>query len=229
MITDWQNTMQPRLNGQVLTLEPYETSFSLAITPDARHFLLGTYWWLRFFDCQGRQYWQVNVPGGAWAVNISGDGRLAVAAFGDGTLRWYRLTDGKELLAFFPHADGRRWVMWTPEGFFDTKGGGEDLIGYHLNQGSDKEGEFVKVDQLYDLFYRPDLVAQSLKDEGERAIQAELARIGDVRKVLARGLPPELELVSSEQQGLNLILKFKIKDRGGGIGKIVYRVNGGRI
>jgi hypothetical protein len=225
-ITDWENTKQPRLNGQALQLEPYEMSVSLAITPDGKHFLLGTHWLLRFFDRQGQQYWQVPVPGAAWAVNISGDGRLAIAAFGDGTLRWYRLTDGRELMAFFPHADGRRWVLWTPEGFFDAKGGGEELIGYHLNQGPDQAGEFVKVEQLYDLFYRPDLVAQSLTDEGERAIQAEVARIGDVRKVLARGLPPELELVSSGQQGLNLILKFKIKDRGGGIGKIVYRVNG---
>jgi hypothetical protein len=166
------------------------------------------------------------VPGSAWAVNISGDGRLVIAALGDGTLRWYRLTDGRELMAFFPHADGRRWVMWTPEGFFDAKGGGEELIGYHLNQGPDQAGEFVKVDRLYDLFYRPDLVAQSLTNEGERAIQAEVARIGDVRKVLARGLPPELELVSSRQEGLNLILEFKLKDRGGGVGKIVYRING---
>jgi WD40 repeat protein len=224
-ITDWKNTMEPRLNGQVLPLEPYETSLSLAITLDARHFLLGTHWWLRFFDRQGRQRWRVPTLGGA-AVNISDDGRLAVAASGDGTLRWYRLTDGRELMAFFPHADGRRWVLWTPEGFFDAKGGGEELIGYHLNQGPDQAGEFVKVKQLYDLFYRPDLVAQSLTDKGERAIQAEVAHIGDVRKVLARGLPPELELVSSEQQGLNLILKFKVKDRGGGIGKVVYRVNG---
>lgn len=224
-ITDWYGSMKPRLNGRVLQLTPYETSRSLAITPDGKHFLLGTDWSLRLFDRQGRQQWRVPVPSVAWAVNISGDGRLAVAAFGDGTLRWYQLTDGRELMAFFLHADGRRGVRWTPEGFFDAEGGGEELIGYHLNQGPDQAGEFVKVEQLYDLFYRPDLVAQSLTDKGERVIQAEVARIGDVHKVLARGLPPELELVSSEQQGLNLILKFKIKDRGGGIGKIVYRVN----
>jgi WD40 repeat protein len=225
-ITDWYNTMKPRLNGQILQLKPYEMSRSLAITPDGKHFLLGTEWFLRLFDRQGRQQWQVPVPGVAWAVNVSDDGKPAVAAFGDGTLRWYRLTDGRELMAFFPHADSRRWVLWTQEGFFDAKGGGEKLIGYHLNQGPDQAGEFVKVDQLYDLFYRPDLVARSLTDEGERAIQAEVARIGDVRKVLAGGLPPELELVSSRQEGLNLLLEFKAKDRGGGVGKIVYRING---
>ena len=85
------------------------------------------------------------MPSTTWAVNISGDGRLAVAAFSNGTLRWYRLKDGAQLLALFLHADGTRWVMWTPEGFFHTAPGSETLIGYHLNQGADQAGEFVSV------------------------------------------------------------------------------------
>ena len=28
------------------------------------------------------------------------------------------MSDGKELIAFFSHADRKRWVLWTPEGFF---------------------------------------------------------------------------------------------------------------
>ena len=31
------------------------------------------------------------MPGAVWAVNVSGDGRLVVAAYGDGTIRWHRL------------------------------------------------------------------------------------------------------------------------------------------
>ena len=30
------------------------------------------------------------------------------------------LADGEELPALFPHADGKRWVAWTPEGFFEA-------------------------------------------------------------------------------------------------------------
>jgi len=58
-------------------------------------------------------------------VNISSNGKLAVAAFGDGTIRWYRMSEGKELLALFPHGDRKRWVMWTPSGYYDTSPGGE--------------------------------------------------------------------------------------------------------
>ena len=88
-ITGWEDTTEPRLNGQALPLEPYEIARSLAIAPDNQHFLLGTEWLLRLFDRQGRQQWEVPVPTIAWAVNIFGDGKLAVAAFGDGSIRWY--------------------------------------------------------------------------------------------------------------------------------------------
>ncbi len=227
-ITNWEDKTNPQLNGQPLKLESYETSRSLAIAPDGRRFLLGTEWCLRLFDKQGQQQWQTAIPGAAWAVNISGDGRWAVAALGDGTIRWYGLEDGQERLAFFPHADGKRWVLWTPEGFFDASPGAEELIGYHLNQGPDHEGQFVEVKQLYNLFYRPDLVAKRFQGD-EQAIAQALATIGDVRQVLAGGLPPSLELLSPAevtQTNPDFTLQFKVKDQGGGIGKVIYRING---
>jgi hypothetical protein len=65
----------------------------------------------------------------AWAVNISDDGRLAIAAYADGTIRWHRLPDLEELLAFYADAgDRERWVLWTPLGHYDTSPGAEDLI-----------------------------------------------------------------------------------------------------
>ena len=45
--------------------------------------------------------WSFHAPGETWALNITPDGRLAVGAFGDGSIRWYRMTDGTELLAMF--------------------------------------------------------------------------------------------------------------------------------
>lgn len=228
-ISNWRHKYSPTLNGETLALEDYERSRSLAIAPDSRHFLLGTEWFLRLFDRKGTQQWRVVAPSAAWGVNITGDGRLAVAAFGDGTIRWFRLTDGKELLAFFPHKDGKRWVVWTPEGFFDASEGGEALIGYHLNQGRDQAAGFVGVEQLYGLFYRPDLVAKRLEGGHEDAIRTALARIGDVRKVLASGLPPTVELVGKNEMkhtSRQYTLHHTVIDRGGGIGRIVYRVNG---
>ena len=109
-IKDWENTVHPTLvpNGfssKPLELKQYETSRSLAIAPAAGSFLLGTEWSLRRFDAAGALLWRMSTPGVACAVNITADGRIAVAAYGDGTIRWHRMTDGGELLAFFPHRD----------------------------------------------------------------------------------------------------------------------------
>lgn len=71
-ITDWEDSTEPHLNGQTLSLDRYEAARSVAIAPDNQHFLLGTDWSLRVFDRQGQQQWQAPVLGTAWAVNISG-------------------------------------------------------------------------------------------------------------------------------------------------------------
>lgn len=229
-VSDWYNTTDPQFNGQPIALKQYETSRRLAIAADEQHFVLGTEWWLRYFDQQGKQLWQQAVPGVAWAVNLSADNRLVVAAFSDGTIRWYRTSDGAEQLAFFPHANGRDWVVWTPEGFYDAGGEGEKLIGYHLNQGADKEGQFVSTAQLERKFYRHDLIAARLQGDEDK-IQQALRAVGDVRQVLAAGLPPELELVSqdvvtTEQGGQTLKLTVRVKAGSGGVGGLGYSLNG---
>lgn len=114
-ITDWLNTDDPKVNRKPLKLVPYEFSRSLAIAPDGKRFLLGTGWYLRLFDRDGNEIWRVPAPGAAWAVNISQNGRVTVAAFSDGTIRWYRMSDGRELLTLFPHNDRKRWIDPPPK------------------------------------------------------------------------------------------------------------------
>ena len=101
-ITDWVNSSEPLLDGKPLPLDPYETSRSLAIHPDGKRFLLGAEWSLRAFDADGQELWRRAVPGIVWAVNISGDGRLALAAYGDGTIRWHRMEDGARAAGAVP-------------------------------------------------------------------------------------------------------------------------------
>jgi WD40 repeat protein len=197
-ITDWEDNDAPKLNGAKLALEPYEIARSLAIAPDAQRFLLGTEWALRLFDRSGKQQWQAAGPSAAWSVNISGNGKLALAAFSDGTIRWYRLTDGEELLAFFPHKDRKRWVLWTPSGYYDAAPGAEELIGWHVNNGKDAAADFFPVGQFRKDFYRPDvidLILQTL-DESKAVEQANLAANRRREEDLLRRLPPIVEIVA---------------------------------
>jgi hypothetical protein len=71
-------------------------------------------------------------------VNISGDGRIVVAGYGDDTIRWHRMDDGRELLALMVLNDRSNWVAWTPEGFYDATPGAHGVLRWHVNGGHRK-------------------------------------------------------------------------------------------
>ncbi len=54
-------------------------------------------------------------------------------------------------------ADGE-WIALTSDGFFTASAKGARSIGYSINKGLGKKAKYVSVDQLYDRFYRPDLI-----------------------------------------------------------------------
>ena len=230
VVKDWKNNTAPTFNGQSIQLEQHERSRSLAITPDGQGFVLGAEWRLRFFDRTGKERWRQPVPGAVWAVNISADARWVVAAYSDGTIRWHRLDNGQEVLAFFPHADRQRWVLWTPEGFFDASSpDAADLIGYHVNRGKDREGEFIRAAQLRDRFYNPGLVAARLGPDGDRLMAEARDKLGSVDQLLAeaRNLPPSVEILSTAPApGGGTAITYRVTDRGGGLGGETFYLNG---
>ena len=107
----------------------------------------------------------------------SPDGRLVVAALRDGTVRWYRASDGVELLALFVHSDGKRWVAFTASGYYAPSAAGEDLVGWQVDNGPDQAASFFPASRFRDYFYRPDVVSLVLKtlDEAEAVRRAEAA------------------------------------------------------
>ncbi|MEM9938585.1 MAG: TIR domain-containing protein [Pseudomonadota bacterium] len=181
-IKGWQDTYEPALTRKTdpdaedittpLELDLYETARSLAIGPDGGSFILGTEWYLRCFDAAGSELWQRPVPGIAWGVNLVREGRLILAAYGDGTIRWHRVSDGAELLALFIHLpDGPKdtapqdceWILWTPEGYYTASSErAEDLIGWHVNRGQDEAADFYPTETFAETFRRKDKVAAAL-------------------------------------------------------------------
>lgn len=197
-VKDWDRGGSPSLDGKKLELDKRERSWSLAIAPDEESFVLGTDWSLRRFDRSGGELWRVQAPGTTRAVNVTGDGRTVAAAHGDGTIRWYRLEDGKELLALFPHGDRKRWVLWTPSGYYDTSVGAENIVGWHKNNGADAAADFFPVSRFRSVFYRPDVTAVALRaldeDKALQVAQKETGRT-TVRVDVGRMLPPVVTVV----------------------------------
>jgi WD40 repeat protein len=219
-VNDWDNPTNPKLTfrdesspPRALALDPLERSLSKDVWEHRMlqggvavwkgRVLMGTDWNLRLFDGAGQPVWKHPLPSAAWKVAQSDDVRLAVAALGDGTVRWYRLRDGQELLALFLTSDAKRWVAFTPSGYYDASPGGEDLIGWHVNRGPDQAADFFPASRFHDRLYRPDVVRLVLDtlDENAALKQANAASGRADPKVtpadIATLAPPALELVAA--------------------------------
>ena len=220
-VSDWEDTTAPKLNGKPIALGNYEISRALAIAPDASRFVLGAEWWLRAYRADGGELWRKAVPGIAWGVNISGDGRLVAAAYGDGTIRWHRLSDGKELLALFVHAKDKRYVAWTPKGYYAASPGAEDLIGWHVNRDWDHAPDFYPASRFRDQFNRPDIVKRVLDDLDEDTAIAEANRLANARPAedIAKTLPPVVTILSptegAEFAGDSLTIEYALRSPSG--------------
>ena len=199
-ITEWKGSYGPKLDGKLLPVPKTEKTWSLAIAPDKSGFAIGTDWAVRYFKASGEEAWNRSAPGIVWAMNTNG--KVVVAALGDGTLRWYRVSDGKEILALFPHKDRKRWVLWTPSGNYDASPGGEDLIGWHVNNGREKEASFFAASRFRSSFYRPDVIDRVVAtlDEGEavRLANAESGRKEVAVASVRDKLPPVVTILSPQ-------------------------------
>ena len=160
------------------------------------------------------------MPSGVWGVNTNG--QVVVSALSDGTIRWYRVSDGKELLAFFPHADKKRWVLWMPSGYYDASPGAEELIGWHVNNGSDQAADFFPISRFRNTYYRPDVVAKTLEilDEAEAIRIANVESSKKVQEVpIAKILPPVVGILSpkdgSEVSEKEIEVKFEVRSPSG--------------
>lgn len=232
-VEGWYETTTPSLAGKPLPLAPDEPSRSLAISANGQHFALGSEWAVNQFSADGTMRWRTSTPSDALMVNLTPDGRFVVAALGDGMIRWYRTEAegpnpaGSEALALFVHPDRQRWILWTPEGFYDASPGGADLFGYQLNNGRDAPGTFISSAQLQRQFFRPDLITRRLAGD-EAAITRAVAAVGDVRKTLSLdSLPPRLALLSQRllPDG-DLEITYRLENGGGGLGAVELRLNG---
>ncbi len=139
------------------------------------------------------------MPGVAFGVNFSGDGEVLAVAYGDGTIRWLRWSDGQELLTLFVEAPTRKWVAWTPTGYYTASPGGEDLIGWHVNRGWNQPADFFPASRFRERFNRPDIVQTVLDTlDEERAVQRANAASHrrDETKPINAALPPVITIQS---------------------------------
>lgn len=192
-----------------------------AVSPDGQRLLVdGT-----LYDRNGTELWKISLSlteSVAIHVNITENGKFVVAALHNGTIHWYRLSDGKELLTLFPHPDQKRWVLWTPSGYYDASPGAEDLIGWHVNNGRDAAADFFPVGQFRATYYRPDVIAKILTT-GDEQLALKQANEEAGRKQqqasVAQQLPPVVEIISPSDSttisSTDVTVRFRIRTPSG--------------
>ena len=171
---------------------------SYSLTPDGNSVLSGGQnGELQLYTLEGKTIARlIGHTGEIKAVAVSADGRWALSGSNDQTINLWNLakipsSDSAEIvptITLFPTTDGE-WIAWMPDGFFAASTKGSHSIGYSINQGLGKKAKYVSVDQLYDRFYRPDLLYAKLHGDSKKLWQQKEAST-DVKTVLDGGLSP---------------------------------------
>jgi len=204
-----------------------------SFTPDGKQIISGgSDGVLAAYDLDGKKIGEfIGHESDVWAVAASPDGHYLVSGSGDLTVRLWNLKTCELLVTLFRGRDGE-WVMWTPEGFYARSKGGAKILGWQLNRGPDKEARYVSADveQLRKTLFRPDLVAAKIAGDPQGLVKAAALNIDEL---IARALAPEVAILSPADgvrlSEANVAITVRVTDRGGGIGNVIFKLNGQRV
>lgn len=120
-------------------------------------------------------------------------------------------------------ADGN-WLTRTAHGFFAGTEAAARMLNIRLG-----EKRLVPVDSLFDTLYRADLVAEAMAGDPDGKV-AQAARETNLEQLLSSGSPPEIVVLApqaelSTAEGA-VVSRIRLENRGGGIGRVEWRVNG---
>ena len=156
-----------------------------------------------------------------YSVSWSPDGKHIASGSEDGTIKIWDAQNGA-LLSTTINGKDDEWLTYTPEGFFcGSEWATQNLV--YIVDGMDVIG----IDQVYDTYYRPDLVAAKMRDEDISAYAssvrlASLVRSGRAPAVSLLGIP-------AESSGRDMTFDISVQNTGGGIGAVNLLLNGKAI
>ncbi len=156
-----------------------------------------------------------------YSVSWSPDGKHIASGGRDGTIKIWDVQSGALLSTTINGKDGE-WLTYTPEGFFcGSEWATKNLV--YIVDGMD----IIGIDQVYDTYYRPDLVAAKIRGEDissyASAVQlASLVRSGRAPAVSLSGIP-------AESSGRDMTFGVCVRNTGGGIGAVNLLLNGKAI
>lgn len=156
----------------------------------------------------GQKQWELPLTEHPTDVKFSSDGQFVFTTGSAGITTVWDFATGKQVCALISFTDGS-WAVTDPNGRYDAANP-DEAIGLHWVAGD----EAIELGQLKQRFYTPNLFARVLKGE----------KLPDVAPIQTIKLFPSLEVAPLPPEATRLNLK--LTNRGGGIGRVVVKVNG---
>lgn len=139
--------------------------------------------------------------------------RLATGS-ADQTFRLWN-TETRELIASF-FVTATDWIIWTPQGYYLASPDGDRLIGWHVNQGREREARFVRARQMKLHLHSPEIVRRAIVLGDPAAAALELrGRDDELSDLLSRkAMDYDIRLLE-DRSGLLGAMRLEISVRGG--------------
>jgi hypothetical protein len=161
--------------------------------------------------------------GTVFSVAFSSDGTRALSG-GEDRISIWDVASGTSVFNLFS-GDGDAWLAITADGFFSASPRGEEIL--DVVRGL----ELTTIGQVHQSLFSPDLVREALAGDPDGEVK-RAAEVINLDKVIDSGPAPLVE-ITSHTSGVGggsetdlVTIAARIKDRGKGIGRIEWRVNG---
>jgi WD40 repeat protein len=102
---------------------------------------------------------------------------------------------------------GDEWVAWSPTGYYAASPGGEQLMGWHVNNGPEEMASFYPASQFRKTLYRPDVIKRLIGAGSLRKAltEANAASGTSTQETdVAQILPPKVNITSPTEPKINL-------------------------
>jgi len=142
---------------------------------------------------------------------FSPDERFLISSSEDGLIKVWDINKMNLILTFIP-LDETDWVVVDQEGRFDASEGASRLMQWRVGN------DVISFEQLKERYYEPNLWQKLLGFSKE-----PLRDVSAFKNILP---PPEVEEIAAPQNSKSTVRQVRIKNKGGGIGRVQIFVNG---
>ena len=147
------------------------------------------------------------------SAKFSPTGKYVISA-GDASTRIWDVATGEEIASMIAFEDGE-WLFITAEGYYNASEKGAQYWNATVGDKS------YSVDQFYDVFYRPDIVAAKLRGEDIKNL------ITITMKDAIKSPPPTVEIANpKDTDSPKIKVCYSVRNTGGGIGEVRLFHNG---